>query len=181
MNQTQTFLNGCGNVQQPAAKFFEAAAETFEAKPMRHEEAEKARRRFFADASGRKNALVSTSEEELRPAPLFPAARNRPPEFSHALLFYLDQIVYLEEISENLEKLDAAIESGNAAKVSLIAGDCAGISASCGMFAALKPLRELERVEHKNQLPQAVNLSKAVCEEFERFKFTLKENLEQIK
>lgn len=183
MNQTRIIFSDGGDVKQTraATKCFEAVSNDFDFKPIKSEETEKARKRFFADAAGRENILVPTFDEALRDAPLFPAARNRPPELSDTLLFYLDQIIYLEEISESLEKLNGAIESGNAARINLIAGECAGISRSCGMFAALKPLKELERVEHKNQMTNAESLSRRVGEEFERFKVTLKENLEQIK
>lgn len=182
MSQTQ-ILPGerkSGEQIRTAMKCFEIVTDKFASKPIQPEEAGQERKRFFTDANLRKNMLAPTFGETLREVPLFPAARENAQEFSHTLLFYLDQVVYLEEISENLEKLNAAIESGNSAQVSRIARSCAGISAGCGMFAALKPLRELERVEYKNQMPKAEDLSREIGKEFERFKFTLKENLEQI-
>ena len=183
MNQTQIIYSDGGGINQirAATKCFEAAATDFDSKAIKSEEAEKACKRFFADAAGRKNLPAPTFDEALRDVPSSPAERKRAQKFSDTLLFYLDQIIYLEEISENLEKLNAAIESGNAARVNLIANDCVGISRSCGMFAALKPLRELERFGDENQMSKAELLSRQVGEEFERFKITLKENLEQIK
>lgn len=181
MSQTQ-ILSGDRNVVKQtgaATKYFEAIADDYASKPIQPEEAGEERKRFLTDANFRKDMLVPTFDEALRPAPLFPAARENRQELSYTLLFYLDQIVYLEEISESLEKLDAAIESEDTAQVSLIANDCAGISARCGIFAALKPLSELERVKYKNQMVKAELLCREVGKEFERFKLTLKENLEQ--
>jgi hypothetical protein len=182
MSQTQILFSEHKIIKQSLApaKCFEIAEDNNALKPLQPEDTGGERKRFFTDANLRKNTLVPTFEQALRPAPLFPAMRENRQELSYALLFYLDQIVYLEEISENLEKLDAAIELENTTQVSLIANDCAGMSARCGMFAALKPLRELERVELKNQIPKAQSLCREVGREFEIFKITLKETLEQI-
>lgn len=182
MNYTQIlFSNRTGSEHRGApVRYFEAVADEYASEPFKPGDSGAERKRFFADASREKSLLVSTSEQALRPAPLRPAARESREDLSYTLLFYLDQIVYLEEIAENLAKLDAAIESGNAAAVSLAANDCAGLGARCGMLAALKPLRELERVRHASQMLKAESLSREVCREFEAFKLILKENLEQM-
>jgi CheY-like chemotaxis protein len=58
----------------------------------------------------------------------------------------LDEIVnlYLDQMDQNLHKLSAAVASGNHGEVELIAHNCAGTSANCGMTAVAIPLRELE-------------------------------------
>jgi hypothetical protein len=47
-------------------------------------------------------------------------------------------------MDQNLHKLSAAVASGNHGEVELIAHNCAGTSANCGMTAVAIPLRELE-------------------------------------
>ena len=58
----------------------------------------------------------------------------------------LDEIVnlYLDQMGRNLHKLGTAVASGNHVEVELIAHNCAGTSANCGMTAVAIPLRELE-------------------------------------
>ena len=88
--------------------------------------------------------------------------------------------LYLSQMPQNLEKLNAAIESGNAPEVDLIAHNCAGTSANCGITAVLAPLRELERMGREDQLAGAAVLSAQVSREFERVQLFLAENLEQV-
>jgi HPt (histidine-containing phosphotransfer) domain-containing protein len=52
--------------------------------------------------------------------------------------------LYLDQMGQNLNKLDAAVASGNHLEVELIAHNCAGTSANCGMAAVAIPFRELE-------------------------------------
>jgi HPt (histidine-containing phosphotransfer) domain-containing protein len=88
--------------------------------------------------------------------------------------------LYLSQMPQSLEKLSAAIESGNAQEVDLIAHNCAGTSANCGITAVIAPLRELERLGRENQLAGAAVLSAQVSREFERVQLFLAENLEQV-
>jgi CheY-like chemotaxis protein/HPt (histidine-containing phosphotransfer) domain-containing protein len=88
--------------------------------------------------------------------------------------------VYLSEMSGSLERLASAIETGNSDEVNLIAHNCVGVSANCGMLAVVEPLRELERMSREHQLMGASILSAQVGKEFERIRLFLKENLEQV-
>ncbi len=63
---------------------------------------------------------------------------DEPVEFGETVNLYLDQM------SQNLKKLDAAVASGNQAEIELIGHNCAGTSANCGMNAVAIPFRELE-------------------------------------
>ena len=65
---------------------------------------------------------------------------DEPVEFQQIANLYLDQM------SKNLRQLDTAVASGNHVEVELIAHNCAGTSANCGMDAVAIPLRELETV-----------------------------------
>jgi HPt (histidine-containing phosphotransfer) domain-containing protein len=83
--------------------------------------------------------------------------------------------VYREQMAESLIKLDAAIAGDNAEEINLIAHNCAGTSANCGMIALVNPFHELERMSRENQLMGAADLSAVVTLEFERVKLFLAE------
>jgi two-component system sensor histidine kinase/response regulator len=63
--------------------------------------------------------------------------------------------LYLDQMSKNLHQLDAAVASGNHVEVELIAHNCAGTSANCGMNAVAIPFRELETVGRNGCLDNA--------------------------
>jgi HPt (histidine-containing phosphotransfer) domain-containing protein len=88
--------------------------------------------------------------------------------------------IYLLQMSENLEKLTAAIETGNAGELDLIAHNCAGTSANCGMVAVVQPLRELERMGRHESLAGADALGRQVVSEFQRVKVFLQDNLVRV-
>ena len=88
--------------------------------------------------------------------------------------------IYLAQMSENLEKLTAAIEAGNARELDLIAHNCAGTSANCGMVAVVRPLRELERMGRQGSLAGAEALGRQVLSEFQRVKVFLRDSLVQV-
>ncbi|HEY6805553.1 MAG TPA: response regulator [Pyrinomonadaceae bacterium] len=60
--------------------------------------------------------------------------------------------LYLSETSQILDKLAAAIETENAAEVELLAHNCAGTSANCGILALVGPSRTLEKAGREKNL-----------------------------
>jgi HPt (histidine-containing phosphotransfer) domain-containing protein len=74
---------------------------------------------------------------------------DEPVEFGEIVNLYLDQM------SQNLKKLDAAVASGNHVDVELIGHNCAGTSANCGMTAVAIPFRELENAGRTGRLENA--------------------------
>ena len=88
--------------------------------------------------------------------------------------------LYRTEMAANLIKLDSAIASGNAGEVDLIAHNCAGTSANCGMVAVVAQLRELERMGRENKLTGAAPLKAQVGVEFERIKRFLAERFDPV-
>ncbi|MCM3873941.1 MAG: response regulator [Pyrinomonadaceae bacterium] len=88
--------------------------------------------------------------------------------------------LYRTEMEANLAKLDSAISSGNAGEVDLIAHNCAGTSANCGMVAVVEQLRELERMGRENKLTGAASLKAQIAVEFERIKRFLEERFEPV-
>jgi CheY-like chemotaxis protein/HPt (histidine-containing phosphotransfer) domain-containing protein len=120
---------------------------------------------------------TTTSQAAFPPVDLqrlYQAMGDEPQELREILDLYLSQM------PRSLEKLSAAIEAGNAQEVDLIAHNCAGTSANCGMTAVIAPLRELERMGRENQLAGAAVLSAQVSSEFERVQLFLAENLEPL-
>jgi PAS domain S-box-containing protein len=83
--------------------------------------------------------------------------------------------LYLSGMEGNLIKLDLAISSGNTSEVDLIAHNCAGTSANCGMVAVVDHFRELERMCRENELRGAGRVTEQVGIEFERIKVFLAE------
>jgi|ERR1051325_2288714 CheY-like chemotaxis protein len=65
---------------------------------------------------------------------------------------------YLSYMSTNLEKLAVAVTAHDYREVELIAHNCAGTSATCGMNAVVAPLRELESAGRKSSLQNALPL-----------------------
>jgi HPt (histidine-containing phosphotransfer) domain-containing protein len=88
--------------------------------------------------------------------------------------------IYMTQMSDNLKKLTAAIASGNADEVDLIAHNCLGTSANCGIVSVTQPLRELERMGREGRLDGAEALDHQLSIEFERAKVFLKEHLPQL-
>jgi two-component system sensor histidine kinase/response regulator len=88
--------------------------------------------------------------------------------------------IYLEQMPLSLEKLSIAIESGNANDVNLIAHNCAGTSANCGITAVVEAFKELERMGREQQLSGAGPLRDQVCADFERVKLFLEEQLQTV-
>lgn len=110
----------------------------------------------------------------------FASVKDEPKRLFGILLIYLDRINYLDEMSKNLKKLDAAIEREYINKINLIAYDCADICIDCGMPAAITPLLELERIEDKTQAARAAALTAQVKSEFDRCNLAFKESLQQL-
>jgi HPt (histidine-containing phosphotransfer) domain-containing protein len=80
----------------------------------------------------------------------------------------------------NIEKLLAAIASGNANEINSLAHNGVGVSANCGIVALVVPLRQLERLGHENQLNGAAAPSAQIDQAFARVKLFLKEHLELV-
>src|SRR2546428_11620901 len=85
--------------------------------------------------------------------------------------------LYLAQMSKSLQRLKTAIELEEAAEVDLIAHNCAGTSANCGMTAVVGRCRHLERKGGGNQLTGAVGLLEKVGFDFGGAKLFLQNRL----
>jgi HPt (histidine-containing phosphotransfer) domain-containing protein len=88
--------------------------------------------------------------------------------------------IYLEEMPVSLERLRVAIARDDANEVGLIAHNCSGTSANCGITALVSPFQELERMGRENKLVGAAAVRQLVCSEFERVKVYLEEQLQLV-
>jgi CheY-like chemotaxis protein/HPt (histidine-containing phosphotransfer) domain-containing protein len=75
--------------------------------------------------------------------------------------------LYLEQTSGQLDQLEAAAKTANAAEVRRLAHSCAGASATCGMRLLVGILRELERQGYENKLTTAVELCGELHQKFQ--------------
>jgi signal transduction histidine kinase/DNA-binding response OmpR family regulator len=141
-------------------------------KPVKQEELARVLEIFFADPGEVVPPAKEPADKLTLPVDverLHQALGDEPEEVSEILDLYCTQM------SESLIKLDAAIADGNAEQIDLIAHNCAGASANCGMSALVSPMRELERMGRENQLMGASNMSVHVGAEFARIKLFLAE------
>jgi signal transduction histidine kinase/DNA-binding response OmpR family regulator/HPt (histidine-containing phosphotransfer) domain-containing protein len=88
--------------------------------------------------------------------------------------------IYLAQMEDSLKKLNAAITIDDAREINLIAHNCVGVSANCGMIAVVAPLRELERMGREGQLIGTAQLGAEVDREFRRIRIFLQEQLTQL-
>ncbi len=89
--------------------------------------------------------------------------------------------VYLGQMVTSLERLEAAIELQDAETIDLIAHNCAGASANCGMVAVVNPLRQMERLGRENRLDNAPVLLADISQKFARVQSFLQENLPVVR
>jgi CheY-like chemotaxis protein/HPt (histidine-containing phosphotransfer) domain-containing protein len=101
-----------------------------------------------------------------------PVDMTRLIEFSGDMTDGLQELVglYLNQTSQQLELLRAAIEQGDAERVNRLAHSSAGASSTCGMVGIVPVLRRLERIAAENNLAQAPQIFTAITREFQRIR-----------
>ena len=86
---------------------------------------------------------------------------NTKDEYSEILAEYFNQM------SDSLQRLDAAVRTHDHREVEMISHRCLGTSATCGMSAVVAPLRELESAGRSGCLDDARPLLEKVKAGFE--------------
>jgi PAS domain S-box-containing protein len=127
------------------AKCLAAGMDDYLSKPVKPEELARVLKRTLSAADKGMNAgIPAQSDSPVDLERMYLAMGDEPEELFDMLSVYLDQM------AQSFKKLDAAIASGNAGEVNLIAHNCAGANANCGITALIQPLRELERLSSEN-------------------------------
>jgi CheY-like chemotaxis protein/HPt (histidine-containing phosphotransfer) domain-containing protein len=156
-------------------KCISAGMDDYVSKPVKVEELLRVLDFFFAETSSDEVAAIGTVSE-LPPVDLVrmhEAMGDNPEEFSEILE------VYLSQMSDNLEKLETAVLGQDYRDVELIAHNCCGTSANCGITAVVAPLRELENAGREHRLAGANKLLTEIKLSFERIREFLKDNVLQ--
>ncbi|HXG83232.1 MAG TPA: response regulator [Pyrinomonadaceae bacterium] len=158
-------------------KCLAAGMDDYISKPVKVKELEKMLANWLAVSSALAKETVSPGKQEKSAAPpvdmerLVSVIGDDPQEVREIL------DLYLEQMEKNLKTLSAAVKSGDAGEIDLIAHNCHGSSANCGISSVVAPLRELERMGRENQLSGARRCLAEVEREFNRVKIYLRENL----
>jgi CheY-like chemotaxis protein/HPt (histidine-containing phosphotransfer) domain-containing protein len=161
-------------LQGDREKCLAAGMDDYLSKPVKFDDLETVLQRVFGGLRNSEPAVGHVPEEVSPPVDISRLHDAMGDELAEIL------DIYLEQTSENLAKLITAIADGNAADVNLIAHNCAGTSANCGIVAVVRPLRELERMGRAGSLSGAESLGQQVVSEFQRVKVFLRENLTTV-
>lgn len=156
-------------------KCLAAGMDDYVAKPVRTEELIRVLDLFLKEAKSESIEVLPDATDEL-PADLHQmheAMGDEPEEFAEILN------LYLETMTNNLERLAAAMQSGDHDEVERIAHNSAGTSATCGMRAMVGSLRELEVAGRQRRLADAPRRLAQAKIEFERIQAFLNEHVIQ--
>ncbi len=159
-------------LQGDREKCIAAGMDDYISKPVKVEELLRVLDSFFAEVSHDEVATVKTASD-VPPVDLVrmhEAMGDDPQEFSEILE------VYLSQMSDNLEKLETAVLKQDYREVELIAHNCCGTSANCGITAVVAPLRELETAAREQRLTGANKLLSEIKLSFERIREFLKDH-----
>jgi PAS domain S-box-containing protein len=146
-------------------------------KPVKTEELARVLEMFFS--TGREDTMgVAVTSSEAPPPVDLERLRHALGDDPQEIAEILD--IYCMQVAQSLVKLGAAIAGENSDEIDLIAHNCAGTSANCGINALVDPFRELERMGRENQLAGAGALHAQALKEFDRVKMFLTERFEPI-
>jgi signal transduction histidine kinase/HPt (histidine-containing phosphotransfer) domain-containing protein len=137
---------------------------------------ERAGQRLAGSAPGVSVAMQATASDpetaRIRTRDDAPVDMGRLIEFSGDMEDGLRELVslYLNQTTQQLEQLRAAVDQGNAERINRLAHSCAGASSTCGMVAIVPLLRDLESLAADNDLANAPKLFTSILEEFQRIR-----------
>ncbi len=117
--------------------------------------------------------MMATTDTPMNDLP--PIDLDRLHEFTEGNPENLTELatLYVQQTTQQLEQLEAAVKSNNAPDIRRLAHSCAGASATCGMRRIVVPLRELERQGSEGKLTQAAELCAQTIKEFELIRAAL--------
>jgi CheY-like chemotaxis protein len=162
-------------------KCLAAGMDDYLAKPVRLEDVRGIVERWGAAAVKDQPTETTTTGTRASPPAEAPSPEDAPVDMSRLLDFTdgdpdnLRELVtlYLDQTSQQVEQLEAAVQAGAAQEVRRLAHSCAGASATCGMRRLVPLLRELEHQGSEGKLTNAAQLSHQAGEEFDRIRHFL--------
>jgi PAS domain S-box-containing protein len=156
------------------AKCIAAGMDDYVSKPVKPEELARVLDLFLALDSPSTKAWPAPIDEPVDLDRLHEVLGDDPSEVSEILDLYCTQM------ADSLVKLDRAISEGDAEAINLIAHNCAGTSANCGMVGVVEPLSLLERFGRQNKLDEATALLVEINHQFQRVRSFLREHQSQV-
>jgi CheY-like chemotaxis protein len=88
--------------------------------------------------------------------------------------------LYFRQTSSQIEQLQNALQSSNAADVEMLAHKCKGASSTCGIKAMVRPMAQLERAAHSGDISNAAEFLAEARESFGRVQKILLEWLKSL-
>jgi CheY-like chemotaxis protein len=156
------------------AKCIAAGMDEYITKPVKPEELKRVLELFLNSESA-----DPLAEPDFADAPLVDVERMHEMMGEEVVEFSEILSLYLDEMSKNLNKLAAAVGSGNHHEIEMIAHNCAGTSANCGMTAVAIPFRELEDAGRTARLENAHATLAQAHQFFERTREFLEQHVTQ--
>ncbi len=172
-------------MQGDREKCLAAGMDDYLAKPVRLDDVRAIVERWGATAV-RTEAAEEKSSAPKKSAPVAVASTEEDPVDMERLLDFTDGdpenlrelvTLYLNQTSEQLTQLEAAVRKGSAPDIRRLAHSCAGASATCGMRRLVPLLRELEREGYEEKLVNSAKLCEGALQEFQAIRLFLENYL----
>jgi CheY-like chemotaxis protein len=180
-------------MQGDRAKCLAAGMDDYIAKPVRPEDMRIMVERWGeVAAQAAAQTPAADGAEAVAPAasqPAAPAPAEEPPVDMERLLDFTDGnpeslrelvTLYLDQTTEQVEQLQAAISDNLPQDVRRLAHSCAGASATCGIRHLVPLLRELERQGFEGKLTNAAELGEQIGRELSRVRQFLDDQLARM-
>jgi CheY-like chemotaxis protein/nitrogen-specific signal transduction histidine kinase len=121
-----------------------------------------------ASEPSRSSSSIAQAQETAAAEPDAPVDIQRLLDFTDGEPSNLRELatLYLEQTTNQLSQIEAAIRQGNTEEVRRVAHSCAGASATCGMRRIVPLLRELEGLGLEGKLTNADELYRQAASEF---------------
>ncbi len=147
-----------------------AGMDDYITKPVKVEELRRVLNAFLETAKEDNHLNLIDDSSPIDVERMHEAMGDEPEEFAEILT------LYLEGMSKNFGQLETALASGDRQEIELLAHNCVGTSANCGMNAVVGSLRELEDAAREGDLSNAPFAFARAKQEFARIETFLNQH-----